>query len=127
MSYSDFTLDTVYKVLEVTFHPGDLFQNVASLEVPPWLREALHKGMQLALLSEKVRSELIVMPVLLTCRAGGPHDFWLRDDGEAWQFLKLVQTTLTIDRGRYYIDNVGQILGMFEAIIACYETGSVAA
>jgi hypothetical protein len=204
MSYSDFTLDSVYKVLGITFQPGSLFENVDFLEVPPWLQEALRKGMQLALLSEKVRSELIVMPVLLTCRelsgnkfaiySGqrldvdpqrglvGECDFILtttepvpllqspiavileakkhdieaalgqcaaqmvgarlfnqsegREDktifgcvttGEAWQFLKLVQTTLTIDRGRYYIDNVGRILGMFQAIIASFETGSVAA
>jgi hypothetical protein len=204
MSYSDFTLDSVYKVLGVTFQPGNLFEKVEVLEVPPWLQEALRKGMQLALLSEKVRSELIVMPILLTCRelsgnkfaiySGqrldvdpqrglvGECDFILtttqplpllqspivtileakkhdieaglgqcaaqmvgarlfnqsegREDktifgcvttGEDWQFLKLVQTTLTIDSRRYYINNVGQILGMIQAIVACMEIGSVAA
>jgi hypothetical protein len=203
-SYSDFTLDTVNKVLGVTVQPGILFEKLDSLEVPPWLREALRKGMQLALLSEKARSELIVMPVLLTCRelsgnkfaiySGqrldvdpqrglvGECDFILtttqpvpllqspiavileakkhdieaglgqcaaqmvgarlfnqsegREDktifgcvttGEDWQFLSLSQTALTIDQGRYYIDNVGGILGIFQAIITCFETGSVAA
>jgi hypothetical protein len=204
MSYSEFTLDTVSKVLGVTFQQGILFERVSCLEVPPWLREALRKGLQLPLLSEKVRSELIVMPILLTSRelsgnkfaiySGqrldvdpkrgllGECDFILtttppvpllqspivvileakkhdieaglgqcaaqmvgaqvfnqmegREErivfgcvttGEDWQFLKLDQMTLIIDSGRYYIDNVGGILGMFQAMLACFESGSVAA
>jgi hypothetical protein len=204
MSYSDFTLETVYKVLGVTFQAGIFFERVNSIEVSPWLQETLRKGMQLPLLSEKARSEFLVTPILLASRelcgnkfavySGqrldvdpqrglvGECDFILtttqplpllqspiavileakkhdieaglgqcaaqmvgarlfnqsegREDktifgcvttGEAWQFLRLVQTTLTIDSRRYYIDNVGRILGMFQAIIACFETGSVAA
>jgi hypothetical protein len=206
MAYAEFTLDTVHKALGIALRQGVLFETVACLEVPPWLQEALRKGRHVSLLSEKVRSELIVMPLLLTSRelcgnkfaiySGqrldvdpqrglvGECDFILtttqpmpilrspiavileakkhdieaslgqcaaqmvgaqlfiqtdsRQDrvifgcvtsasGEAWQFLKLDQTTLTIDWGRYYIDNVGRILGMFQAIVACFETGSVAA
>jgi hypothetical protein len=37
--------------------------------------------------------------------------------GEAWQFLRLEGAAVTIDRGRLYIDNVGAILGAFEAIV----------
>ncbi len=204
MAYSDFTLDSVEKVLGVNLQQGVLFESVDSLEVPPWLQEALRKGMQLALLSEKVRSELIVMPILLTCRelcgnrfaiySGerldvdperglvGQCDFILTTTppfpmlkspivtiveaknqyiegglgqcaaqmvgarlfnqnggkepatiygcvttGEAWQFLRLDGTTIVIDRNRYYIDNVGTILGVFQAIIASCEPDSVAA
>jgi hypothetical protein len=47
--------------------------------------------------------------------------------GEAWQFLRLVETTLSIDTRRYYIDSLGRILGIFKAIIAYYPAGSVAA
>ncbi len=36
--------------------------------------------------------------------------------GEVWQFLRLHGTTATIDRRRYYLDNVGGILGVFRAI-----------
>ncbi|HEX4945378.1 MAG TPA: hypothetical protein VFZ34_01780, partial [Blastocatellia bacterium] len=38
--------------------------------------------------------------------------------GEAWQFLHLRDTALSLDRQRYYIDNIGAILAVFQAIIA---------
>jgi len=38
--------------------------------------------------------------------------------GEAWQFLRLEGSVVTIDRVRIYINNVGAILGVFEAIVA---------
>jgi hypothetical protein len=40
--------------------------------------------------------------------------------GEAWQFLKLTTTTLTIDKDRYYINEVGTILAVFQAIFQQY-------
>lgn len=40
--------------------------------------------------------------------------------GEDWQFLKLGQSVLTIDSNRYYINDVEAILGVFQAIFACY-------
>ena len=38
--------------------------------------------------------------------------------GEAWQFLHLCDAALSLDRQRYYIDNVGAILAVIQAIIA---------
>jgi hypothetical protein len=202
MAYSDFTLDMVRKVLGITLQPKSLFDEASEVEVSPWLQETLNRGKDVPLLSKKVRSELIVMPVLLACRelsgnkfaiySGhrldvdpqrglvGECDFILsmtppvpvlqsavlleakkgdieaglgqcaaqmvgarlfnqaesREDktifgcvttGEAWQFLRLVETTLSIDAQRYYIDNVRLILGIFQAIMAYYPAGSVAA
>lgn len=204
MAYSDFTLETVQKVLGVTLERARLFDQVACLEVSPWLREALDKGKQVPLLTDKVRSEVLVVPILLASRevcanrfaiySGqrldvdsqrglvGECDFILtmtpplpvlnspiavileakrgdieaglgqcaaqmvgarffnqtesREDkpifgcvttGEDWQFLKLTQTVLTIDWDRYYINNLGSILGIFEAIMASYPPSSVAA
>ena len=40
--------------------------------------------------------------------------------GEAWQFLKLENGTILLDDNRYYLDNVGQILGMLQNIIDFY-------
>ena len=37
--------------------------------------------------------------------------------GEAWQFLRLEEAVVLIDRKRYYIDNVGAILAVLQAII----------
>ena len=38
--------------------------------------------------------------------------------GEAWQFLRLKGTEALMDRQRYYIDNVGIILGIIQTIAA---------
>ena len=38
--------------------------------------------------------------------------------GESWQFLRLDGSILGIDRTRYYIDNVGLILAVWQAILA---------
>ena len=40
--------------------------------------------------------------------------------GEAWQFLKLDHDTILLERNRYYLDNVGQILGMLQNIVDFY-------
>jgi hypothetical protein len=194
MAYTDFSLETVDQVLGVTAVPADLFPGLSPLPVPAWLQEVLAKGMDLALLSEKARSEFIVVPILLASRElshnaiaiysgqrldadpkrgligecdfilaatppvpllraplvtiveakkndieGGlgqcvaqmvgarlfnekagrspPHIFGCVTTGEAWQFLRLEAAAVSIDRARYYIDNVGAILAVFQAII----------
>ena len=40
--------------------------------------------------------------------------------GEGWQFLQLEHDVIVIDSVRYYIDRVETILGVFQAILACY-------
>ena len=37
--------------------------------------------------------------------------------GETWQFLQLTRDQLVIDRTRLYVDNLGGILAIFEAIL----------
>ncbi len=195
MTYSDFTLELVEKVLGVRVQQMDLFLSLPALPAPTWLQEVLARGRQLALISEKARSEFIVAPILLASRElsqnavaiysgqrldvqpeqglTGECDFILaatepvpllrapivtiveakKNDvegglgqcaaqmvgarllnqkegqaeaivfgcvttGEAWQFLRLRETELAIDKDRYYIDNVGAILAVFQAIIA---------
>jgi len=68
MTYSDFTLEMVERAFGVTVQPAALFPALAPLPVPLWLQELLAKGRQLALISEKARSEFIVAPLLLACR-----------------------------------------------------------
>jgi hypothetical protein len=195
MAYADFTLETAEARLGVRARGGELFPGLAPIPVPDWLRALLDRGMQLAMLSEKARSEFIVSPILLACRElsgdalaifPGPRfdvdpgrgligecDFLLalsdpvprirapiiavvqakkndidaglgqcvaqmvaaRDDnereqsgvgavygcvttGEDWQFLRLEDNVVTVDRTRIYIDNVGGILSVFMAIVA---------
>jgi hypothetical protein len=38
--------------------------------------------------------------------------------GENWQFLRLEGSVVTVDRVRFYIDNLGAILAVFAAIVA---------
>jgi hypothetical protein len=203
MTYGDFTLDMVRKILGVSLQEENLFECVTEVEVTPWLQGALQRGKDVALLSEKARSEFLVAPILLTSRelsgnrfaiySGerldaapekglvGECDFILtatpplpllqypivivleakkqyiegglgqcaaqmvgaqlfnekegRKDltvfgcvttGENWQFLKLAEAML-IDKERYYIKEIRMILGVFKAIMASYEAGSLAA
>jgi hypothetical protein len=65
MTYSDFTLDRVSKAFHLKLRQVALFPQVEAVEVPSWLTDALERGRPFALGSEKARSELIVVPVLL--------------------------------------------------------------
>lgn len=68
MAYADFTLEEAESTLGVTTEPGDLFPGMVQATVPAWLSDQLARGMELALVSEKARSEFIVAPILLAVR-----------------------------------------------------------
>jgi len=68
MAYADFTLQSIEATFGVVARTAALFAEVRPAPVPSWLHEQLERGLQLPLVSEKARSELIVMPVLLACR-----------------------------------------------------------
>jgi hypothetical protein len=68
MAFTDFTLEAVETELGVTAHPGVVFPNLPEVSAPSWLIEGLARGRELALVSEKARSEFIVAPVLLGVR-----------------------------------------------------------
>ncbi len=64
MAYTDFTIDELKEKFGLVVRSGLLFEGVAPIVVPQTLRERLNvKGVPLR--SEKVRSEIIIMPVLL--------------------------------------------------------------
>lgn len=65
MTYSDFTLESVSKAFHLKLRRAALFPHAAAVDVPSWLTDALERGRPFALGSEKARSELIVVPVLL--------------------------------------------------------------
>jgi hypothetical protein len=68
MAYTDFTLESAEAELGVVARPGVLFPGLQPLAVPLWLQDILARGMSLALVSEKARSEYIVAPILLAVR-----------------------------------------------------------
>ncbi len=68
MAYTDFTLDLVESELGVGQRPGVIFPDLPDIVPPPWLTGQLARGMELAMVSEKARSEFIVAPILLAVR-----------------------------------------------------------
>jgi hypothetical protein len=202
MAYTDFSLDRLRKTFGLTLAQTTLLGRPTPVPISPWLQETLDRGMPLALVSEKARSEFIIVPILLTSRElsqnrvaiysgqrldvdatsglTGECDFILtataplpvmqapiiciveakKNDiesglgqcaaqmlgaqrlnqqegtgietvygcvttGEAWQFLRLNQTTLELDTERYYINEVGTILAVLQAIIGQFVTVAV--
>jgi hypothetical protein len=68
MTYSDFSIAEVRRTFHLTLRDHALFPVIGSLEPSEWLRYALEKGKDLAVWSEKARSEFIVAPILMACR-----------------------------------------------------------
>lgn len=68
MAFSEFTLEQVERSLGVSVREADLFQTVPPAPIPDWLPGWLARGTRLALISEKARSEFIVVPILLAAR-----------------------------------------------------------
>jgi hypothetical protein len=69
MSYSAFTLASFCHAFGMNVRDGALFSVVGAIDPEPWLRQAFERGQDLAVTSEKARSEFIVAPILMTCRA----------------------------------------------------------
>jgi len=66
MAYADFTLESVEAAFGLTALRGDLFPGLLPVDVPPWLHDLLERGQHaVALLSEKARSEILVVPILI--------------------------------------------------------------
>lgn len=74
MSYADFTLDSLRHAFGLKVRDVLLFNPVGMLDPSAWLQEALANGQDLAVTSEKARSEFIVAPILTACRAMLGHD-----------------------------------------------------
>jgi hypothetical protein len=68
VAYTEFTLESVEANLGVTPRSGAVFPVLPDVEPPAWLIIQLARGMELAMISEKARSEFIVAPILLAVR-----------------------------------------------------------
>ena len=71
MTYGDFTLEQLIEQFDLTFKESPaLFAAVPNVEASDFLRTTLAEGITLAvaLSTEKARSELIIMPVMLELR-----------------------------------------------------------
>ncbi len=68
MAFNDFAFESIEKDLGITVQSAPIFGALPAPIPPAWLRDSLDRGMQLALVSEKARSEFIVAPILLAVR-----------------------------------------------------------
>lgn len=75
MAYSEYTLELVEQKLGLTIQEADLFPGMADIAAPGWLPGWLARGTRLALISEKARSEFIVVPILLAARELSDNQF----------------------------------------------------
>lgn len=69
MAYDDFTFDTIDERFGIKNRAGQLFGPITPLLPGEWLQNALITARELPLRTEKAKSELIVLPVLLELRA----------------------------------------------------------
>ena len=65
MCYSEFSLDTIERLLKLELVSAELFPTLVPVEIPAWLPDMLERMHRtLPLVSEKARCEAIVAPVL---------------------------------------------------------------
>src|SRR5437868_3383362 len=113
MAFSEFTLEQVEQSLGIRIQEIDLFPGVTLVPLPDWLPGSLARGTRLALISEMVAANQFNERA---DRAGSPV-FGCVTTGEDWQFLKLAGSAALLDQKRYYINDVGDILGALLAIV----------
>ena len=72
MSYTDFSIESIINDLGLDIETVGIFPDLDPSPSPLWLRESLDRGIRQVLLSEKARSEFLVVPILLACQEQGP-------------------------------------------------------
>ncbi len=198
MSYKKFTLEKLKNQFEIEIQKQTLFSDIQAIEQSAWLQETLNLAKIIPVNSEKAKSELIIMPILveITKRnldkislysgillnadskqglngecdfifSNKPHSYFLQSpifalveakndnidyglaqciaqmlgamifnqkhditipsiygcvtNSDVWQFLKLENNQIFMDDKRYYLDNVSNLLGIFQHIINLYS------
>jgi hypothetical protein len=69
MIYSEFNLEKVKENFDIKVEKANLFTDVEELRISDFLQETLKRGFKQLLLNEKIRSEVIIMPILLEMQA----------------------------------------------------------
>ncbi|MCK4492870.1 MAG: hypothetical protein KAU26_02345 [Methylococcales bacterium] len=73
MSYKKFTLEKLKSQFDIEIQKQSLFSEIEELEQSAWLIETLNNAKLIPLNSEKVKSELIIMPILIEILKKNQH------------------------------------------------------
>ena len=68
MVYSRWNFELLMKKFQLTLRTVSLFPDVEPVLPDDWLQESLRRNRALSLISEKSRSEFIVVPILLAAK-----------------------------------------------------------
>ncbi len=121
MAYSDFSLQDVVTEFDLVEERAKLFDSVDTLEMSEWLKETFAVSLDWGLFSssEKARSEFIVAPILLELGKRN-HGHLAVHSGKRFDVLPEKglsgECDFILSKG-YYLDNMGQILGMLQNIV----------
>jgi hypothetical protein len=196
MAYSDFSLEDLENKFGIKNQTADLFDEISPIKPSQNLENALSLARELPVRSEKAKSEMIILPILLELRIinnkyftiysgenlniddqlKGECDFILAKDvnsftinypivqiveakksdigegikqcaaqllgaksfnekkdvhldklygcsttGDDWQFLKLENNTIFVDKQKFYLGEIEELLGVFQIIIDYYK------
>lgn len=196
MAYSDFSFEDLEIKFGIKNQLASLFNEIVPIEPSETLKNALDLAGELPIRSEKAKSELIILPILLELRSingkyftiysgdnldvdeqlKGECDFILAKDvnsftinypiihiveakksdidegikqcaaqllgakifnekrdvhleklygcsttADDWQFLKLENNTVYVDKKKYYLGEVEELLGVFQRIVDYYK------
>ena len=73
MPYSKFTLEDVEQIFGLDEQKAKLFEDISLIPATDWLLETLQKTKLIPAKSEKSRSELLIMPILLAVAEKNKH------------------------------------------------------
>jgi hypothetical protein len=196
MAYSDFSLEDLESKFGIKNQTANLFDEISRIKPSQHLENALSLARELPVRSEKAKSEMIILPILLELRSinskyftiysgenlniddqlKGECDFILAKDvnsftinypivqiveakksdigegikqcaaqllgaksfnekkdvhldklygcsttGDDWQFLKLENNTVFVDKQKFYLGEIEELLGVFQIIIDYYK------
>lgn len=68
MAYRNFKIEDLKTEFGIKIERKAIFKSITNLKVSDWLKTSLEYGLSLALISEKIRDEAIVYPILMEIR-----------------------------------------------------------
>ena len=68
MAYRNFKIEDLKREFEIKIKREVIFKDIINLKISDWLKTSLEYGLSLPLISEKIRDEAVVYPILMEIR-----------------------------------------------------------